>query len=91
MTIEKAAEMEKLRESQKEVERESQAPEELYKRTCIACHGTGSAGPELTNIGSKLTEEEINSIIKNGQGIMLGGLVNDDEAQKLAKWLSEQK
>ncbi|WLR41480.1 cytochrome c [Bacillus carboniphilus] len=68
--------------------------EEIYKQTCFGCHGNnleGASGPTLKGIGSKYSEEEIKAIIVNGQGAMPGGIVEDAEAEALAKWLAEKK
>ncbi|MFP3394179.1 cytochrome c, partial [Brevibacillus sp. SIMBA_076] len=39
----------------------------------------------------KYDEAKIESIIKNGRGNMPSHLVNDEEAVKIAKWLSQKK
>lgn len=106
VTVENAAEIEELREAyhieerrkleeeERETSEEVIQPEELYIKSCAACHGRdleGSAGPELTNIGSKLSEEEIYNIIMNGTGGMPGGLVDYEEATQIAQWLSSMK
>ena len=68
--------------------------EEIYKQTCFGCHGNnleGASGPALKEVGSKYSEEEIETIIVNGQGSMPGGMVEDAEAEALAKWLAEKK
>lgn len=68
--------------------------EKLYQESCASCHATdlsGQAGPGLTDVGDRLSEEEIEEVINEGKGIMKGGLVNPDEAKVLAGWLAEKK
>lgn len=97
VTIEKAGELEELREKQKERAEETAVvdPEEEYRNSCASCHGielTGNFGPDISNIGSKFSEEEIYDIIVNGQGNMPAGTTADDETARLiAEWLSEMK
>lgn len=70
-------------------------PEAIFAKSCASCHGadlSGGAAPELTKIGNELSEDEIKDIIINGtDGGMPGGLVNDGQAEALAKWLGEMK
>lgn len=70
---------------------------EAIAQSCMGCHGQELAGteqaPELQNVGSRLSEEEINDIIVNGiEGTaMPGGVVSNEEAQVLAEWLASQE
>jgi len=86
---------EKLEEERRIAREESITPEERYMSSCAFCHGSdlsGAGGPQLSNIGSKLSEEEIYDIIVNGKGAMPGGTAeNDKAALQLAEWLSEMK
>jgi len=70
-------------------------PEEIYKNECASCHGddlSGDSAPELQEVGERLSEDEIETIINEGtDGGMPGGLVDAEEAQQLAEWLSEQQ
>lgn len=70
-------------------------PEAIYQGKCSACHGgnlEGLVGPGLTDVGAAYTKEEIKDIIVNGLGTsMPGGLVNAEQAEILAQWLSEKK
>src|SRR5690625_4501536 len=70
-------------------------PEEIYKNMCASCHGddlSGDSAPELQQVGNRLSEDEIETIINEGtDGGMPGGLVDAEEAQQLAEWLSEQQ
>lgn len=79
-----------------EVEDEAVAldPEEAYANSCAACHGadlSGGAGPDLTAVGGSLSEADIEQIINDGVGTMPGGLVNPEQAEEIAAWLSEMK
>lgn len=69
-------------------------PEGIFANSCASCHGqdlSGGVGPDLTNVGSNLSADEIHDIIMNGQGTMPGGLVGNEEATSLADWLAEMK
>lgn len=70
--------------------------EEVYTANCMACHGQnleGAGAPKLIDIGSRMSEDEIADIIKNGKPPgMPGGLVSKpEEVTALAKWLAEMK
>src|SRR5690625_1181752 len=63
-------------------------PEEIFASSCASCHGedlSGGAGPDLTQVGSDLSADEIHSVIENGQGSMPGGLVSGEEADVLTE------
>lgn len=71
-------------------------PDEIYANTCVSCHGgdlTGESGPNLTEVGDRLSEEEIHDMIVNGSesGAMPGGLTSLEEADALAEWLADMK
>lgn len=68
--------------------------EQVYKQSCLSCHGEnleGGAGPALDKIGSKLSEEDILNIIKNGQGGMPPNIVEGANAEAVANWLASKK
>lgn len=69
-------------------------PDEIYSNNCAQCHGddlTGNSAPDLTQVGSKYSVDEIKDIIINGTDAgMPGGLVDAEQAAILAEWLSEQ-
>lgn len=72
------------------------AGEEVYKKSCLMCHGADLAGaggaPALTGVGSRLTEEEIKNIAMNGRNTMPGVLAGKDaDAAAVAKWLAANK
>ncbi|MEK4028783.1 MULTISPECIES: cytochrome c550 [Bacillaceae] len=69
-------------------------PEGFYKQTCAGCHGgnfEGGAGPSLKGIGDKLSKDEIKEIITNGKGAMPPGLVQAENADAMADWVSKIK
>lgn len=68
--------------------------ERVFQQNCGSCHGqdlSGGVGPGLANIGSEYSQEEIESIIENGQGMMRGKIIVGDEAVAVAEWLAEKK
>ena len=70
-------------------------PEKVVQQKCISCHGENLEGqgnfPSLTDVGSRLSEQEIHDTIENGRGAMPGGLIEGEELDAVAKWLSEKK
>ncbi len=72
------------------------SPEDIYANSCVSCHGddlSGVSGPDLTQVGNHMSEEDIADIIINGSenGNMPGGLTSVEEAEVLAEWLAEMK
>lgn len=69
--------------------------EAVYAQNCAACHGAdleGMSGPALTDVGSRLSAEDIENIIRNGQGAMPANVIQDDEEiTAVAAWLAEKK
>ena len=68
--------------------------EAVVNKSCVSCHGgnlEGKNGPALDKIGAKLSEDEIHGVIENGQGGMPAGIIKGEEADAVAKWLSEKK
>lgn len=66
----------------------------LFQQSCAACHGqdlSGGAGPNLQKVGGKYSKEDIENIIKNGQGGMPGGVLEGEDASKVAEWLAAKK
>ncbi|MCF6093392.1 c-type cytochrome [Microaerobacter geothermalis] len=64
--------------------------------SCKGCHGQNleglkGDGPQLTNVGSRLSADEIRNILTNGKDEMPGGLVKGDDLEYLVQWLAEQK
>ena len=68
--------------------------EKLFGQKCSGCHGKdlqGANGPKLSDIGSRLSKEDIESVIANGQGAMPKGLFEGEDASTVASWLAEKK
>jgi len=68
--------------------------EKIFSQNCAACHGAelqGGAGPELTAVGSKYSQEEIEGIIEEGRGMMRGGIIEGEEATAVAEWLASKQ
>lgn len=69
--------------------------EAIANQKCISCHGTNLEGqgnfPALNDVGSRLSEEEILTVILEGRGAMPGGLLQGEEAEAVAAWLAEKK
>lgn len=69
-------------------------PEKIYAANCSNCHGAdlnGGAGPKLSDVGSRLSKDEILSVIQNGKGFMGANIIVGEEADAVATWLSEKK
>ncbi|WP_080874503.1 c-type cytochrome [Oceanobacillus timonensis] len=72
------------------------AGEEVFQNNCASCHGqdlSGEAGPDLTEVGSTYSQDEIADIVENGTD---GGMpsfsdMEDDDLDELTSWLSEHK
>lgn len=70
------------------------AAEAIFIKSCSGCHGKnlqGGMGPKLAQVGSKYTEEDILSIIQNGQGAMAGNIIQGEDAEAVAAWLAGMK
>lgn len=69
--------------------------EQIVNQNCISCHGENLEGqgnfPALNDVGSRLSEDEILTIILEGQNAMPEGLIKGEEAEAVAAWLSEQQ
>ncbi|WP_087972576.1 cytochrome c551 [Oceanobacillus rekensis] len=81
-------------ESTEEGTVDSAAGEEVYQANCAACHGadlSGGAGPELTQVGSKYSADEIADIVTNGKGSMPAQNVTGDDLDALSSWLAEKQ
>jgi ubiquinol-cytochrome c reductase cytochrome b subunit len=65
----------------------------FYKKACIYCHSIsgkgGQRGPDLTEVGDRLTEENLTIKIVNGGGNMpaFGGTLSSKELNELVKFL----
>ncbi|HZG59701.1 MAG TPA: cytochrome c [Anoxybacillus sp.] len=70
------------------------AAEDIYKQNCASCHGQdlrGQVGPSLEKVGSKYSKDEIKQIIEKGQGGMPPGLIQGEDADRVAEWLAAKK
>ncbi|MDM8099396.1 MULTISPECIES: c-type cytochrome [Oceanobacillus] len=72
------------------------AGEEVFQSNCASCHGqdlaSGSA-PDLTQVGSTYSQEEIADIIENGTdgGMPAFPQLAGEELDALSEWLSEHE
>ncbi|WP_435367716.1 cytochrome c551 [Mesobacillus subterraneus] len=69
-------------------------PEKLFNQKCSSCHGgnlEGGVGPKLSDVGSRLSQEDIEGIIAKGQGSMPAKLLEGDDASAVAEWLANKK
>ncbi|MCM3002515.1 cytochrome c550 [Priestia koreensis] len=69
-------------------------PEDIYKSTCIGCHGDqyqGGTGPSLKGVGDRLSKAEIKEVITKGRGGMPANMVPANNADKMAEWVSKIK
>lgn len=66
-------------------------PEEIYSQVgCINCHGEnyqGASGPELINVDSRLSSDEIRDVLVNGAGVMPGNLVPAEKLDEMIEWI----
>ncbi|TFE27462.1 c-type cytochrome [Cohnella luojiensis] len=72
------------------------AADQIYKQNCLSCHGDqlqGSIGPQLSNVGGKLSKEEIYKRIQKGGGGMppFDGRLTEDEIINITNWLADKK
>lgn len=75
---------------------DTEKAEEVFQNNCALCHGsdlTGGAGPNLTEVGSRYSKEEITEIINNGKnnGRMPAEVVTGDNVDLIASWLAQRK
>lgn len=71
-------------------------PDEIFANSCASCHGddlSGVSGPDLTQVGDSLSEEDIHDIIVNGSdnGQMPAIPISLEEVDVLAEWLADMK
>lgn len=70
--------------------------EAVYRAaSCFSCHGAdleGASGANLQEVGARLSEDQIRTVVVEGTNIMPGGMVEDPEdLDHLVEWLSNQK
>ncbi|AZN39904.1 c-type cytochrome [Paenibacillus albus] len=70
----------------------------VFKSNCISCHGTNlqgrmGASTNLTEVGKRMTKDEITKQIKDGGGGMpaFESRLSAAEIEDLASWLSKKK
>lgn len=68
----------------------------LYKQNCVGCHATnlsGRVGPDLRKVGTDMAKADIEAKIYSGGGGMTAfkNILEKDQIDKLAEWLSELK
>jgi cytochrome c551 len=69
-------------------------PEKLFNQKCSSCHGgnlEGGVGPKLSDVGARLSKDEIESTIANGKGSMPPKLLEGEDASAVAEWLANKK
>ncbi|WP_018921949.1 c-type cytochrome [Salsuginibacillus kocurii] len=63
---------------------------QVYEENCLSCHGDnlegGGAGPGIDG----MDEDEVLTAIEEGPGSMPADLVEDEEAEQLSAWVSDQ-
>lgn len=68
--------------------------EAIFKENCASCHGddlSGGTGPDLTDVGTRLSEDEIKTQIEEGGNGMPPNLVEGEELETMSAWLAEKK
>lgn len=68
--------------------------EKIYNQKCSGCHGgdlEGGAGPKLSDVGTRLSQEDIEKTIAEGKGTMPPKLVEGEDAKAVAEWLAGKK
>ncbi|MGJ7921399.1 cytochrome c550 [Neobacillus sp. LXY-4] len=89
-----AEELAKEKEGGGKTEEVAANPEDIYKQSCVGCHGadySGGVGPALKGVGKRLSQDEIKTVVTKGRNSMPPGLVPEDKAADMAKWLAEIK
>ncbi len=67
---------------------------DIFKENCATCHGddlSGAAGPNLTEVGNRLDQDQIEEVIEDGKGAMPGELLSGQDIPAVAEWLAEMK
>jgi cytochrome c551 len=68
----------------------------VYQQNCVACHAAdlhGGVGPNLQDVGARMSADQIAAKIAAGGGGMTAfkGVLSDAEIQGLASWLAAKK
>jgi cytochrome c550 len=75
---------------EKKTEQTASKPEDIYKASCIGCHGDqyqGVVGPPLKGVSGHLSKDQVKETIKKGKGGMPGGLVEDKNLDAMAEFI----
>ena len=74
---------------------ETQDAEKIVQGNCTSCHGGNLEGqgnfPNISDVGSRLSQEEILKVIQEGEGLMAAHILEGAEAEVVAEWLSNKK
>jgi cytochrome c551 len=74
---------------------ETQDAEKIVQGNCTSCHGGNLEGqgnfPNISDVGSRLSQEEILKVIQEGKGAMPANIIEGAEAEVVAEWLSNKK
>ncbi|AQQ55122.1 hypothetical protein B0X71_13120 [Planococcus lenghuensis] len=66
--------------------------EQIIQQNCSSCHGADLAGvggiPALNDVGSRLSSDEILTVIHEGPGAMPAEIITGAEAEAVAEYLS---
>lgn len=69
--------------------------EKIVNSKCISCHGNNLQGqgnfPALSDVGARLSKDEILAVINDGKGAMPGKIISGEDADAVAEWLSNKK
>ncbi len=68
--------------------------EKVYGQYCASCHNadlTGGVGTDLTTVGSRLSKDEIATVLKDGRNAMPGGLIKGADLDAVSEWLAAKK
>ena len=69
--------------------------DKIYTQKCSSCHGVELEGsghfPDISKVGARMSQEEIESTILDGKGAMPPRLIEGEQATAVAEWLSEKK
>lgn len=69
-------------------------PEKIVSQKCMSCHGEnldGGAGPKISDVGSRLSKDEILNVLEKGKGSMPPGIIEGEQAEAVAEWLANKK
>ncbi|REJ15562.1 MAG: cytochrome c-551 [Paenibacillaceae bacterium] len=78
-----------------EADRVAAEGERLYMNRCMSCHGgelEGGFGPELRNVGERMSREEFIAVVRDGRNTMpaFRDRLTDDEIGAIIDWLDKQ-